>query len=109
MTGGDTGISAGIKDDLAAVLGQCRAVFLFHTVQSPGNTAQFELGELAKPETASEYLVGIRLMHVELTGQLEYKHLTIQKCKATLGGGIADEDQPPGENTTVYTPLILIE
>jgi hypothetical protein len=96
---GDTGISAGIKDDLDAVVGQCRAVFLFDTLSDPGNNAQFGLVGVA----------GVRVMHAELTGNVEFKHLKLQLCEATLVGGVGDYDEQIGEGTTVFTPLILVE
>lgn len=96
---GDTGISAGIKDELDLVQGQCRAILMFESVASPGNTSQFTICGLQ----------GVRLMHSELNGNLEFKHLIVQKCNATLTGSTFSDDPPDGEDTTVFTPLILIE
>jgi hypothetical protein len=98
-TTGDTGISAGIKDDLQAVIGECRAVLLFESVTSVGNTSTFSITRI----------MGVRLMHVELTGQLEYKHLRVQLCQMQLVGGVGDMTSQIGPGTTVFTPLILIE
>lgn len=98
-TEGDTGLSAGIKDALDAVTGECRPVFLFDGLSSPGNTATFSLTKM----------VGARVMHSELTGNLEFKHLAIQMCDATLTGGVGDITEPITKSTTVFTPLILIE
>lgn len=55
---GDTGISAGIKDDLAAIIGKPRAIPIFTSVAGPGNNAQFQIVKF----------VGIRIMYVKLTG-----------------------------------------
>ncbi|MGQ0633925.1 MAG: pilus assembly protein TadG-related protein [Planctomycetaceae bacterium] len=55
---GDTGISAGIKDELTAIIGQPRAIPIFRDVSGPGNNAQFEIVKF----------VGIRIMYVKLTG-----------------------------------------
>jgi hypothetical protein len=96
---GDTGVSAGIKDELESIYGQCRSMLLFSTVNFPGNNAQFEVIDLA----------GIRIMQVELTGKLEYKHLSVQICQSTLGNAIPDVGKPIGNDTTVFTPLVLIE
>lgn len=55
---GDTGISAGIKDDLASIIGQPRAIPIFTSVAGPGNNAQFQIKKF----------VGVRLLYVKLTG-----------------------------------------
>lgn len=96
---GDTGVSVGMKDELEDVLGQCRAVFLFDGLSNPGNTSQFHVVGMA----------GVRVMHVQLTGNLEFKHLAMQLCEATVSGAIGDLDEQIDEGTTVFTPLILVE
>jgi hypothetical protein len=102
---GDTGLSAGIKDALEEVRGQCRVFLLFDHMlpefedPAPGNQAFFY---------ATEF-VGVRIMDVKLTGSFDIKMLRIQKCNATLTGALADYTTPPGQNTTVFTPLILVE
>ena len=96
---GDTGVSAGIKDELESIYGQCRSMLLFSTLNFPGNNAQFEVIDLA----------GIRIMQVEMTGALEYKHLSVQICQSTLSNAIPDVGKPIGNDTTVFTPLVLIE
>jgi hypothetical protein len=98
-TGGDTGLSAGIKDDLAAIIGHCRVIVLFDDLRGVGNNTEFDIVEMA----------GVRVMDVKLTGKMDFKHLTIQRCDATLAGGIGNIDDQIGVNTTVFTPLILIE
>jgi hypothetical protein len=55
---GDTGISAGIKDDLASIIGKPRVIPIFESVTCPGNNATFRIVKW----------VGIRLMYVKLTG-----------------------------------------
>lgn len=96
---GDTGVSAGIKDELEMIYGECRAMILFSQMENPGNNASFEAVDMA----------GIRVMHVEMTGALEYKHLSVQICQSTLGNSIPDLDRPIDRDTTVFTPLILID
>jgi hypothetical protein len=96
---GDTGISAGIKDELDAIEGDCRAILLFSAVDDPGNNATFHLTGW----------VGIRIMDSQLTGALEFKNLSVQFCELTMIGGIPDYDDQIGPETTVFTPLILIE
>lgn len=96
---GDTGISVGIKDDIWAIRGQCRAMLLFSNVAEPGNNAQFTLTDF----------VGVRIMDVQLTGAEEYKNITIQLCKFSMPGAVADLEDEIGPETTVFTPLMLIE
>nr|WP_271957875.1 Tad domain-containing protein [Rubripirellula sp.] len=96
---GDTGVSAGIKDELQDIYGQCRAILLFSTLVDPGNNASFEIIGLA----------GIRIMQVEMTGALTYKHLSVQLCQSTLSNAIPDIGKTIGNDTTVFTPLVLIE
>lgn len=96
---GDTGVSAGIKDELEDIYGECRSILLFTTVESPGNNAMFYVVDMA----------GIRVMQVEMSGSLDYKHLSIQLCKPTLGNATPGTGNVIGEGKTVFTPLILIE
>ena len=83
---------------MAAIRGECRAVTLFSGVNDPGNTAIFTLVSWQ----------GIRIMDVTLTGAEEYKNLTVQRCNLSVIGGIGSTTEEIGENTTVFTPLILI-
>jgi len=55
---GDTGISAGIKDDLQSIIGKPRVIPIFESVTGPGNNAVFRIVKWA----------GIRIMYVKLTG-----------------------------------------
>jgi hypothetical protein len=96
---GDTGVSAGIKDELASIYGQCRAMLLFSHLERPGNNAIFDVVDMA----------GIRVMHVEMTGALDFKHLAVQLCQSTLGNSTPDIENPVDRDTTVFTPLILID
>lgn len=56
--GGNPGLSAGIKDDLTAIIGQPRAIPIFRSVTGPGNNATFTIVKF----------VGIRILFVQLTG-----------------------------------------
>lgn len=97
-TEGDTGISAGFKDELEAIKGQCRVIPLFAgDPVNPGNNALYYLSSLA----------GIRIMDVRLVGNA--KRLTVQRCDTLLNGGLGDYDESITRDTTVFTPLILIE
>ena len=98
-TGGDTGLSAGIKSALDAVTGICKAIYLTDLVQNPGNTATFDIVGMA----------GVRVMNSELNGALELKELSLQYCEVQLDGAVGDQDEQIDEDDTVFTPLILIE
>lgn len=65
---GDTGISAGIKDDLAAIIGQPRAIPIFTTVSGPGNNATYTVVKF----------VGVRILYVKLTGSPSQKKVIVQ-------------------------------
>lgn len=65
---GDTGLSAGIKDDLAAIIGQPRAIPVFRSVSGPGNNATFQISKF----------VGVRVLYVKLTGSPSQKQVIVQ-------------------------------
>lgn len=65
---GDTGLSAGIKDDLAAIIGQPRAIPIFRSVSGPGNNATYQICKF----------VGIRILYVKLTGSPSGKQVIVQ-------------------------------
>lgn len=65
---GDTGLSAGIKDDLAAIIGQPRAIPVFRSVSGPGNNATYQICKF----------VGIRILFVQLTGSPSQKKVVVQ-------------------------------
>lgn len=65
---GDTGLSAGIKDDLAAIIGQPRAIPVFRSVSGPGNNATYQICKF----------VGIRILFVKLTGSPSSKAVIVQ-------------------------------
>ena len=65
---GDTGLSAGIKDDLAAIIGQPRAIPVFRSVSGPGNNATYQICKF----------VGIRILYVKLTGSPSQKQVIVQ-------------------------------
>jgi hypothetical protein len=93
---GDTGISAGVKDELASIKGKPRLIPIFSTVMGPGNNAQFTIVHWA----------GIRIMDVKLTGSMSSKRVIVQPCHMVVQGAI-----PSGVNTSsyVYTPVVLVK
>lgn len=92
---GDTGVSAGVKDDLIAIIGQPRIIPLYSTVSGPGNNARYTIVGFA----------GIVITEVVLTGSLASKHVTIQPChvidETSVGGGDSSTSY------FVYKPLAL--
>lgn len=70
---GDTGISAGIKDDLAAIIGQPRLMPLFDQVSGPGNNAYYRIVRF----------VPIRIVYVNLTGKPASKVVIVQPAPFT--------------------------
>jgi hypothetical protein len=82
LLNGDTGISAGVKDDLAAIRGQPRVVLLFSSVSGPGNNAQYVIVGFA----------GVRIMEVVLTGPMSSKRVLLQPARVEMLGGIPATD-----------------
>lgn len=75
---GDTGISAGIKDELISIIGQPRIIPLFRMVTGNGNNAQYTIVGFA----------GMTVLEVDLTGNASDKRVMIQPAKVVTGGGI---------------------
>ena len=75
---GDTGISAGVKDELASIIGQTRMIPIFSAVSGPGNNATYTIVAFA----------GVRIMAVKLTGSMSSKYVMIQPAPVTVIGGI---------------------
>jgi hypothetical protein len=93
---GDTGLSAGIKDDLASIIGQPRAIPLFTTVSGPGNNAMYTIVRF----------VGIRICYVQLTGSPSNKRVIIQP--ATLTSDTIVPGNGSSTTTYIYSRLRLI-
>ena len=94
---GDTGISAGVKDELASIIGQPRVIPVFSTVVGPGNNAEYTIVKW----------IGIRIMDVKLTGAMSKKYVTIQSAPIILKGAIASDT--PGTSSNVYSPVVLVK
>ncbi|MFH1264146.1 MAG: TadG family pilus assembly protein [Planctomycetota bacterium] len=93
---GDTGISAGVKDELASIKGQPKIIPIFSQVTGPGNNAQYTIVAFA----------GIRIMEVKLTGSMNSKRVIIQPAIIKTLGGIPGS----GGQTSqfVYSPVWLV-
>ncbi len=92
---GDTGLSAGVKDELIAIKGQPRAIPLFTTVSGPGNNANFTITAFA----------GLRIMDVKLTGAMFQKALIIQPAFVVDDAVITDGNS--NSSYLVYEPVRL--
>lgn len=76
---GDTGISAGVFDELLSICGQVRVIPIFTNVTQNGNNAQYTI----------THWCGVRIMDVKLTGNMKKKHLTIQRARCVSKGIIS--------------------
>ena len=81
---GDTGISAGVKDELASIIGETRIIPIFNDVQGPGNNADYTIIKW----------VGVRILDVKLTGPKNKKRLIVQPAPVAASGII------PGPTTS---------
>jgi hypothetical protein len=93
---GDTGISAGIKEQLNQIKGEPRIIPIFDYAAGNGNNANFTIVEF----------VGVRIMEVKLTGKMSSKRLMVQPAAMRTLGGI-----PGGDDLTsefIYSPVRLI-
>ena len=94
---GDTGISAGVKDELASIIGKPRVIPIFSKVQGPGNNAQYTIVKW----------FGIRIMDVQLTGAMSKKHVTIQAAPMVVHGVLPSATT--GTSAYVYSPVVLVK
>jgi Flp pilus assembly protein TadG len=92
---GDTGISAGVKDELASIIGQTRIIPIFESVCGPGNNAQYSIVCWA----------GVRILDVKLTGSQSQKRLTIQPATVITRHGVPTD--AADSSWYVYSPARL--
>ncbi|MGI9518713.1 MAG: pilus assembly protein TadG-related protein, partial [Pirellulaceae bacterium] len=92
---GDTGISSGLSLAIEQVLGDCKGIVLYTTVQNPGNNAEYTIVAI----------VGVRFLDVNFRGS--QKTLVIQPCNFKDPAAVPDYEEEIGEETTFFTPLIL--
>jgi Flp pilus assembly protein TadG len=93
---GDTGISAGVKDELASIIGEPRIIPIFSQVVGPGNNATYTIVKF----------VGVRVLDVKLTGSMSSKRVTIQPANVMVKGAIAADNS--GTSQFVYSPVWLV-
>ncbi len=94
---GDTGISAGVKDELDSIKGKPRIIPVFRSVVGPGNNATYTVVAF----------VGIRVMDVKLTGSMSNKRVIIQPAKMVTLGGIPSAEADL-TSYYVYSPAWLV-
>ena len=93
---GDTGISAGVKDELSSIKGEPRLIPIFVKVVGPGNNAQYTIIHWA----------GVRIMDVKLTGAMSQKRVIIQPCPMVIQGALPSNSQT---SSYVYSPVVLVK
>ncbi|HIQ22654.1 MAG TPA: hypothetical protein EYH34_15620 [Planctomycetes bacterium] len=93
---GDTGISAGFKDELASIKGEPRIIPIFSEVTGPGNNAMYTIVRF----------VGIRIMEVKLTGPMSRKRVMVQPAKVITKGGIPATGPP--KSYFIYSPVWIV-
>jgi Flp pilus assembly protein TadG len=96
---GDTGISAGFKAALAAIIGQPRFIPIFTSVVGNGNNALYDIVAF----------VGVRVLDVNLTGSMSSKCLTVQPCTVYTRGGIANTSTSTWTSYGIYSPVFLVK
>jgi Flp pilus assembly protein TadG len=93
---GDTGISAGMKDELATILGKPRVIPVFESVSGNGNNATFTIVKWQ----------GIRVVSVKLTGSMSQKQVMIQAAPCLVSGVIPSPTS--GTSDHVYSTVALV-
>jgi hypothetical protein len=78
MLNGDTGISAGVKDELASIIGEKRIIPIFESVSGNGNNAEYKIVKWA----------GVKILKVKLTGSMSKKEVIVQPCHVICNTGI---------------------
>jgi len=94
---GDTGISGGMKDELASIIGQPRIILIFETVSGNGNNATYTIVQFA----------GVRIMEVKLTGRMSSKRVIVQPAVVKTNWAIPDTSPTP-RSYFVYSPVWLV-
>jgi len=95
---GDTGISAGIKDELSSIIGEVRIIPIYSGVSGNGNNATYTIVRWE----------GVRVLDVKLTGKKSSKRVMVQPQRILARNARIDYT---GSNlsTHLYTPVLLVE
>jgi Flp pilus assembly protein TadG len=94
---GDTGISAGVKDELESIKGQPRIIPIFSAVSGNGNNANYTIVKWQ----------GIRIMNVKLTGSMSQKNVMIQVAPVVAKGVVPSTGV--SSSSAVYSPVVLVK
>lgn len=95
---GDTGISAGVKDELASIIGQTRIIPVFSSVSGNGNNATFTIVRW----------VGVRIMAVKLAGSMSSKYLIVQPA-SVIARNVVVGDSTRVWSSSIYSPVVLVK
>ncbi|WP_390622515.1 TadG family pilus assembly protein [Candidatus Laterigemmans baculatus] len=95
---GDTGISAGIKDELASIIGQKRLIPIFESVSGNGNNANYTIIRFE----------GVRILEVKLTGPMKQKRLVVQPAM-TLARGAVVTNAATTNSHYAFAPVRLVQ
>jgi Flp pilus assembly protein TadG len=95
---GDTGISAGVKDELASIKGKPVVVPLFSQVSGNGNNAMYTIVEF----------VGACIVEVNLSGKMCSKRVMIQPAPVEILGGIPATAGSSQKSQMIYSPVWLV-
>lgn len=93
---GDTGISAGVKDELESIIGQKRCIPVFSSVCGNGNNATYTIVRW----------VGVRILNVKLTGKMSGKQLIVQPAPLVARNAVIATDGGTSSDF-VLSPVIL--
>ena len=93
---GDTGISAGVKDELASIIGQPRIIPVFSTVSGNGNNANYTIVKW----------VGVRILNVKLTGAMSQKAVIVQPAPVVSRNFVINNSEADTSDY-VYSPVLL--
>lgn len=93
---GDTGISAGVKDELLSIKGKPRIIPIFREVVDPGNNATYTIVKF----------VGVRILEVKLTGGMNSKRVIIQPANIVTDGVIPTTEQDT--SYYIYSKPVLV-
>jgi hypothetical protein len=94
---GDTGISAGVKDELASIVGQKRIIPIFSSVSGNGNNASYNIVAW----------VGIRILDVRLTGAMKSKYVYVQPA-GVIARNIIPGDASRTWSEMLFSPAVLV-
>ncbi len=95
---GDTGISAGVKDELTSIIGQPRVIPVFSTVSGNGNDASYTIVKW----------VGVRILNVNLTDSLSSKAVIIQPAPI-IARNFVISDSNTSTSDFIYSPVLLAQ